>query len=1321
MTDHTWRATRRTHELARVGAWVVAVLMLLAAGAHLTDAQPAPPDATRPPPGSDLAQITRNASDGDTIVLLAGEYLGPIVVRQGRVTILGDPQGGTTVLGPAKARSAIVQVADGGELVLRDVQFKFSAQGQVGVYVSAARADLTNCSFASPTGYACYAKSAGALSLTGCRFTDLQQPGVIAAEDTAVELTDCVFQRCSQSALHLQGAESLSVHGSRFIDIIQNAIAVSGAMTIDIQQSEFLDCGQDAIATQSVESVVVKDNVFRGCRSAVHVAQAKGPVTVTGNLINGVPADGQSIAVDGGGAVSISTNTVVGGAAGISVTGGGSSGVELVDNRLVSTTDNGVFIHRPTQDGGASARLSSNTVFTLTGNGLVVDGETHVTMDSNIILSGNAAAVSIQDGARADLTGNLLAGPNASLNLFNTSENETVLHGEWLLDPISVGESQPTRLDGGSRDTILLLTRSGARLHQASSAVLNQLATLQIDARSVLDEPIESLRDAVGKAEDELDGLASTRLAFEDSLDRSISSPFEAYDGTSPTVGSITYWAGDLKDARGLLDSLQGRSTALGSYLMESASEEIRTQIDHADPSGPVGQDVRRVIAIELNRLIEGPLLFDENRFTGIKLDDETLAMLERVSSLSPADLKNSRNARQLHLVNRLLIEGVYPYQLARSRAVAEVVDPEGWAHLPPGKYWLVASSDRFHREVVTLKRGEKSEVRTSAERSAWVPIRMRSDLPKRWFLFSARPADEMRRALGWVRRPGENLSSFALLRPGASPDDLAKARRLALAALSQAGEAGAGSALNRGAVQDYVMRILSVAGQSQDTQTILDACQSEDRPGVLTLREKTRWAGLIGEIEARLGLLETGTLMGLTTQPDQTWALAAAIQIHRHGLSAGDDLLRAHLRDSDDLSSTIVPAFTLLDSPAQDTLDAMRAVLDRVITTQTDDAASEPSSASIAPALYLLAYGSLDDWRRVAEVEFGPTHLFYLSHLCRDPLSAAKALIPHARGLYRNGSLELGLGFLDRPEDEADALYTRLLRAVATHSASRRTRSGHYRGRPFQNSLNTSSLFCSFYMPNQTAVRFYGKFGRVTPFEPQLDERGHMPNLFEQTPWFVETGFLDRYIDWWSKGIRSFERQLDYVDHGQLAQSVDARGGDKPYAYDLFMAAHKISTRAYTNRHDHYPVGLQRRAYVLRHHGGSNGGISGVAEMLYERDGNLIDIKLRLRQAALYQATSFIDVSPPEHYEHHQYMIDGGRALIDSVNLRKLGQTISVPIPDTEPDGGGFLAINTTLPTSDPAGWYLDVNMRFMDQTFTLTYRLFSGESARRLRMAWP
>ena len=28
-------------------------------------------------------------------------------------------------------------------------------------------------------------------------------------------------------------------------------------------------------------------------------------------------------------------------------------------------------------------------------------------------------------------------------------------------------------------------------------------------------------------------------------------------------------------------------------------------------------------------------------------------------------------------------------------------------------------------------------------------------------------------------------------------------------------------------------------------------------------------------------------------------------------------------------------------------------------------------------------------------------------------------------------------------------------------------------------------------YMPNQTAVRFYGRFGRVTPFEPELDPRG--------------------------------------------------------------------------------------------------------------------------------------------------------------------------------------------------------------------------------------
>ncbi len=1317
MTEHTQRTTRRYHDSAQACVWVVAALFLLATGAYHADAQPAPPGATHPPIGSDLEHVTQSARDGDTIVLLAGEYLGPIVVRQGRVTILGDPQGGTTVLGPAKARSAIVQVADGGELVLRDVQFKFNAKDQVGVYVSAARADLTDCTFASPTGYACYAKSQAALSLTGCRFTDLQQTGIVASKGADVQLTGCVFQRCSQSAVHLQEAEGLSVHDCRFIDIKQNTIAASGVGTIDIQQSEFQNCEQDAIAMQSVGSVLVKDSVFRGCRSAIHVVEANGPVTVAGNMIYDVPTEGQGVMVDGGDSVSINDNTVVGGSTGVSVSGGGSSQVELARNRLVNTTKNGMYISRATLDGAAPARLSSNAVFTLTGDGLVVDGATHVTMDANTILSADASAVSIQDGARAELTGNLLGGLSASLNLFNTTESDTVLHGEWLLDPVSVGVGQPTPLDGGSRDTVLLLTRSGAHLHEASSAVLNQLASLQIDTRSALDEPIGSLRDAVRKAEEELAGFTATRLSFEDSLGRSIASPFEVYDGTSPTVGSITYWSGDLKDARGLLDSLQGRSTALGSHLMESASEEKRTQIDQAAPSGPVGNEVRRSIAKELNRLIEGPLLFDEARFTGIKLDDETLAMVERVSSLSQADLNSSRNARQLHLVNRLLIEGVYPYQLARSRAITEVVDPEGWAQLPPGKYCLVASSDPSQRQVVTLERGEKSEVSTVVERSVWVPARMRSDLPETWFLFSARPTDEMRRALMWIRRPDENWSSFALLRPGTSQDDLAEARRLALATLSQADDVHPGSALKHGAVEDYAMRILAVAGESEDRQAILDACQ----PVASTLSEKISWAGLIGEIEARLGRLENGTLTGLLTQPDHAWALAAAIQLHCHGLSDGDDLLRAQLRDSADLSSTIAPAFMLLDSSDQDTLDAMRVALDRVLEAQADDATSVPTSASIAPAMYLLAYGSLDDWRRVAEVKFGPSHLFYLSHLCRDPLSVAKVLIPHAGGLNRNGSLELGLGFLDRPGDEADALYVRLLRAVAAHSASRRRRSGNHLGRPFQNSLNTSNLFCSFFMPNQTAVRFYGRFGRVTPFEPELDDRGQMPNLFAQTPWFVETRFLERYTDWWSRGIRSFEQQLDYVDHGQIAQSVEARGGDKPHAYDLFMAAHRISTRAYTNQHDHYPMGLQRRAYVLRHHGDSNGGISGVAEMFYDRSGDLIDIKLRLRQAALYHATSFIDVSSPEQYEHHRYMIDGGRALIDSINLHRPGQTVSVPITETQPDDEGFLVFKAALPNADPAGWYLDVNMRFMDQAFTLTYRLFSGESARRLHKANP
>lgn len=112
----------------------------------------------------------------------------------------------------------------------------------------------------------------------------------------------------------------------------------------------------------------------------------------------------------------------------------------------------------------------------------------------------------------------------------------------------------------------------------------------------------------------------------------------------------------DLTDLASLADSLKARSRQLDAWVADRLSSDTRVALKGyrgADSdSAPLHTSLRK----DLNRLVLGSSIHDEQRFAGIALRPET----ERLLS------KNSQG-NKLASLNRLLLEDAYPSELARN------------------------------------------------------------------------------------------------------------------------------------------------------------------------------------------------------------------------------------------------------------------------------------------------------------------------------------------------------------------------------------------------------------------------------------------------------------------------------------------------------------------------------------------------------------------------------------------------------------------------------------------------------------------------------
>jgi tetratricopeptide (TPR) repeat protein len=118
----------------------------------------------------------------------------------------------------------------------------------------------------------------------------------------------------------------------------------------------------------------------------------------------------------------------------------------------------------------------------------------------------------------------------------------------------------------------------------------------------------------------------------------------------------------DFKDLASLTTKLHDAQVPLSEYLREQLSPDVRKLLDEYPGSGAPSAALRDSLVHELNRLIQGPSLYDKERFEGIPLTDGTRILIEQ-------------NPQGIDLIrlNRSLLEEAFPNEIAEKQESEDI------------------------------------------------------------------------------------------------------------------------------------------------------------------------------------------------------------------------------------------------------------------------------------------------------------------------------------------------------------------------------------------------------------------------------------------------------------------------------------------------------------------------------------------------------------------------------------------------------------------------------------------------------------------------
>lgn len=134
--------------------------------------------------------------------------------------------------------------------------------------------------------------------------------------------------------------------------------------------------------------------------------------------------------------------------------------------------------------------------------------------------------------------------------------------------------------------------------------------------------------------------------------------------GQAEEVAATTLAAGDLKDLPALVAKLMQPTNAAAAYLNGRLSEQTRQAFAQNQGAAANSPAFQASLLAELNAVIEGALIYEGERFSGVDLRPETRRLLAQ-NPQGPA----------LAQLNRRLLTEAFPKELRRKQATHELVE----------------------------------------------------------------------------------------------------------------------------------------------------------------------------------------------------------------------------------------------------------------------------------------------------------------------------------------------------------------------------------------------------------------------------------------------------------------------------------------------------------------------------------------------------------------------------------------------------------------------------------------------------------------------
>lgn len=141
---------------------------------------------------------------------------------------------------------------------------------------------------------------------------------------------------------------------------------------------------------------------------------------------------------------------------------------------------------------------------------------------------------------------------------------------------------------------------------------------------------------------------------------------YVSQDGVIESLGFSYFTSEDFRDVGGLILQLRDGQDGLSRYLWERFSEAGRERLGSFRGLGPEGvvgvgmsEAAAEALTGELNRILDGPCIYEPKRFVGVDLQEDTRQLAERYGG--------QRNAVSL---NRWLLEEAYAKEVKASDSV---------------------------------------------------------------------------------------------------------------------------------------------------------------------------------------------------------------------------------------------------------------------------------------------------------------------------------------------------------------------------------------------------------------------------------------------------------------------------------------------------------------------------------------------------------------------------------------------------------------------------------------------------------------------------